>query len=131
MGILGTDIQIDFSSNDIMFDSNSDFKTIADEENLKQAIKSRLITKLGDLKSQSLYGSNLYLLTGNQLTDQTKNVANSYIYESLQYEPRIKSIDNLTVDVVYINGKNVLAINLVVTSIANDVQTNIVLNYNI
>ena len=127
--ILCTDIQLDFSQGDIKFDNDSDFKNISGVDNLKQAIIARLYTKKGDLRSQPNYGSTLHLLTGSTPDDDMLNLAGSYVYESLFYEPRIDEIEELTVEYRVVNGDDTLIIFLKAKTIETDVTFNLVIDY--
>jgi len=129
--VLGSDIEISFIENDIVFGTNSDFKVIEDENNLAQAIIMRLLTNRGELRSHKDYGSNLYLLIGQNIDDSALNIASSYVYSSLGEESRIKTIDELEVDFRQINGKPTLVIFLKVTTIENDIELNLVVNYSL
>ena len=131
VSILGSDITIDFFEADIVYDSDSDFKVISEEDNLSQAIKNRLLTKKGELYSHVNYGSNLYLLIGQTMDSYALNLAGSYIYDSLSYEERITSVNELNLDFRLIDSIPTLIIFLKVTTQKDDTPLNLVINYNI
>jgi phage baseplate assembly protein W len=131
MEYLGSDIQINFEENDIMFNNNNDFKVVSNEDNLKQAIINRLVTKKGDLITHKYYGSDLHLLIGRYSDDATLNTAGAYIYQALEDEYRIASVDSLTVDIRKIDDQQTLVIFLTVTSTDSDDSINLVVNYDL
>jgi phage baseplate assembly protein W len=79
--------------------TGGDLVTVTAEENLRQAIWLRLATPMGELTSLGHpdYGSRLLRLIGRLLTQQTISLARAYVREALRREPRIKSIESLSV----------------------------------
>jgi phage baseplate assembly protein W len=79
--------------------AGGDLITVSAEENLRQAIWLRLATPMGELTSLGHpdYGSRLLRLIGRLLTPQTLSLARAYVREALRREPRIKSIESLSV----------------------------------
>ena len=77
-----------------------DFATVSGLQNLEQAIFLRLLTPVGELAplGHPDYGSRLNELIGRQNTATTRNLAKLFILESLQLEPRIEKIGDITVD---------------------------------
>lgn len=75
-------------------DENRDLSTVTQIENLIQAILNRLYTRKGELAGLGHpdYGSRLYLLVGELNNLKTQALANLYIRECLQQEPRIEEI---------------------------------------
>lgn len=129
--ILGEDIGISFIKEDIVFDTDSDFKVTSGEDNLGQAIIMRILTKKGELHSHKSYGSYLYLLIGQAIDDNALNIASSYVFSALQDEPRISGINEVTVEFRQVDGKPTLVIFLKVATIDEDAELNLVINYNI
>ena len=81
-------------------DPLADIGTLSDLDNLGQAILMRLLTPKGELAALAHpeYGSRLFELIGRQNTATTRNLAKIYILDSLQLEPRIQKITQLTVE---------------------------------
>lgn len=79
--------------------AGGDLVTVSAEENLRQAIWLRLATPLGELThlGHPDYGSRLQRLIGRLIVPETLSLARAYVREALRREPRIKSIDALTV----------------------------------
>lgn len=76
-----------------------DILTVAGRDNLAQAIIIRLLTPRGELAplAHPDYGSRLYELIGRQNTETTRNLAKLFILESLQAEPRVAEVLDVTV----------------------------------
>ncbi|MCX8188603.1 MAG: GPW/gp25 family protein [Nitrososphaeria archaeon] len=78
---------------------DGDLQLAQEEENLAQAIVHRLMTDLGELEELGHpdYGSKLYDLIGQPNTEETRNLARTYVLNALSGEPRIKEIVSVTV----------------------------------
>lgn len=76
-----------------------DLSTLSGRENLGQAIMIRLLTPRGDLThlGHPGYGSRLHELVGGVNTETTRNLAKLYILEALRQEPRIETVDDVSV----------------------------------
>jgi phage baseplate assembly protein W len=76
-----------------------DFATVDGADNLAQAIVMRLLTPRGELAAvgHPEYGSRLHELIGRPNTETKRNLAKLYILETLQMEPRIEQVDEVTV----------------------------------
>jgi phage baseplate assembly protein W len=76
-----------------------DFGLIAGRQNLAQAIIIRLLTPRGELMALGHpdYGSRLYELIGRPNTETTRRLLKLFVIESLQREPRIAAIEQVTV----------------------------------
>lgn len=76
-----------------------DLDTVSGKDNLAQAIIMRLLTPQGELADlgHPEYGSRLHELIGTQNTASSRNLARLYIMESLQREPRIEKVLEVTV----------------------------------
>ncbi|HAG85005.1 MAG TPA: lysozyme [Cyanobacteria bacterium UBA12227] len=74
--------------------NQGDLATVQGSANLYQAILNRLCTRKGELASlgHPHYGSRLYLLVGELNNTRTRSLAELYIRESLEVEPRIEDI---------------------------------------
>lgn len=68
-------------------------------DNLGQAVLLRLLTPRGELAelAHPEYGSRLHELIGRVNTETTRNLVKLFILESLKQEPRIATIDEVTV----------------------------------
>jgi phage baseplate assembly protein W len=77
----------------------TDFGVVAGRDNLGQAILMRLLTPRGELAALAHpeYGSRLHELIGSRNIATSQNLAKLYILESLQLEPRIQKVVNVTV----------------------------------
>jgi phage baseplate assembly protein W len=86
---MGADLQVE----------EGDLKLAHEEENLAQAIVHRLMTDLGELEElgHPNYGSRLYDLLGQPNTEETRNIARTYVLDALSREPRIKEIVSVNV----------------------------------
>lgn len=78
---------------------DGDLQLAYEEENLAQAIVHRLMTDLGELEELGHpdYGSRLYDLIGQPNTEETRNLARTYVLDALSRETRIKEIVSVTV----------------------------------
>jgi phage baseplate assembly protein W len=76
-----------------------DFETIEGRANLGQAVMMRLLTPKGELADlgHPQYGSRLYELVGKINTETTRSLAKLFILESLDLEPRIEKVAELTI----------------------------------
>lgn len=76
-----------------------DLAMVTAEDNLRQAIWLRLATPMGELThlGHPDYGSRLYRLIGRLLTPEVLSLARAYVREALRREPRIRSIESLSV----------------------------------
>ena len=79
--------------------AGGDLATVANEENLRQAIWLRLATPMGELTDLGHpdYGSRLNRLIGRLITPEVLSLARAYVREALRREPRIRSIESLSV----------------------------------
>lgn len=124
---LGNDILVNFDGvEDISFSSNNDFAIVSDVENLSQAIKTRMLTKLKSLATHINFGSNVFNIYGLTASDETLDATGSYVYQSLEAEPRIKEVQELNLAYVVANGKRTLVITADVLAIDSDVPLNLV-----
>ena len=76
-----------------------DMQLVSGRDNLAQAIAIRLLTPRGELAALAHpdFGSRLHELVGRQNTETARNLAKLYILESLQNEPRVSEVLNVTV----------------------------------
>jgi phage baseplate assembly protein W len=72
----------------------NDLQTTSGRENLGQAVILRLLTERGELTAlgHPEYGSRIYELLGQPNTETSRNLLKLFILESLQAEPRIKTV---------------------------------------
>lgn len=75
-----------------------DLATIEGQANLRQAILNRLLTRKGELAKLGHpdYGSRLHSLIGEPNNTRTRSLADLYIRECLQQEPRLEEITQLS-----------------------------------
>ncbi len=76
-----------------------DMGSVSGIPNLAQAVILRLLTPRGELSELAHpdYGSRLHELIGQQNTENTRNLLKLYILESLQLEPRIAQVIDVSV----------------------------------
>lgn len=84
--------------------SVQDLGVVKGRANLGQAVVIRLLTPRGELTAlgHPEYGSRLHELIGVLNTDTNRNLARLYILEALQQEPRIETVEELTVEPVLV-----------------------------
>ncbi len=76
-----------------------DIGTVGGDQNLGQAITTRLLTPRGELSglAHPEYGSRLHELIGRQNTATTRNLVKLFVLDSLQGEPRIEDVSEVAV----------------------------------
>lgn len=76
-----------------------DIGSVSGDQNLGQAIVTRLLTPRGELSelAHPEYGSRLHELIGRQNTETVRNLIKLFILDSLQGEPRIAEVSEVTV----------------------------------
>lgn len=76
-----------------------DFPTVDGTDNLAQAVMMRLLTPRGELAAlgHPTYGSHLHELVGRENTVTTRNLVRLTTLESLEAEPRIAKVVEVTV----------------------------------
>ena len=76
-----------------------DIGSVGGDQNLGQAIITRLLTPRGELSglAHPEYGSRLHELIGRQNTATVRNLIKLFILDSLQGEPRIGEVSEVTV----------------------------------
>lgn len=77
-----------------------DVGSVGGDQNLEQAIITRLLTPRGELDglAHPEYGSRLHELIGRQNTPTVRNLVKLFILDSLQGEPRIEEVSEVTVE---------------------------------
>lgn len=77
----------------------TDLGTVAERENLAQALMLRLLTERGALAplGHPDYGCRLVTLIGRLNTEATRNLARLYVIEALRAEPRVRQLTRLEV----------------------------------
>ena len=93
--ILGKDIYL--KNADLQFSNNQDFSVITFKNNLQQAIIHRLNTIKGEYVNNNEYGSELTKCFGQPKNDLLKTRITGYIVECLNQEPRIDSIEDISI----------------------------------
>ena len=84
---------------DIRLGLREDLGLVQGVDNLGQAVLLRLLTPRGELAELAHpdYGSRLHELVGRVNTETTRNLVKLFILESLQQEPRIAKLEEVTV----------------------------------
>lgn len=79
--------------------TTTDLATVAERENLAQALMLRLLTEQGALAplGHPQYGCRLVTLIGRLNTTATRNLARLYVIEALRAEPRVRQLTQLDV----------------------------------
>jgi hypothetical protein len=95
---LGADMQLD-DNGQLVFDvaGSGDISSITGLDNLKQALMSRLLTRVEDLKTQPEYGNTALAMIGNKYNVNFLLGLKSELIQSIQRDPRVYSIDNIRV----------------------------------
>ena len=77
-----------------------DLETVVADDNLKQAILLRFLTRRGELEplGHPTYGSRLFDLLGERNTLANRNRAKLYVLEALAMEPRVAEVLRVTVE---------------------------------
>lgn len=77
-----------------------DLQTVAADDNLKQALLLRFLTRRGELEplGHPTYGSRLFDLVGERNTLGNRNRAKLYVLEALAMEPRVAEVLSVTVE---------------------------------
>ncbi len=78
----------------------SDLETVVADDNLKQALLLRFLTRRGELEplGHPAYGSRLFDLLGERNTLANRNRAKLYVLEALAMEPRVAEVLRVTVE---------------------------------
>lgn len=89
----------DLSARERAQTGKTDLETVSREENLKQALLLRLLTPVGELAAlgHGSYGSRLFELTGQPITDAVLNQAKLFTLLALAAEPRVEKVLNVQV----------------------------------
>lgn len=76
-----------------------DLETLAEVENLEQALLLRFLTQMGELTDLGHpdYGSRLFQLIGELNNETNRNRAKLYVLESLNAEPRVQEVISVNV----------------------------------
>ncbi|MBX7254690.1 MAG: GPW/gp25 family protein [Candidatus Promineofilum sp.] len=77
-----------------------DLETVVADDNLKQALLLRFLTRRGELEplGHPTYGSRLFDLLGERNTLANRNRAKLYVLEALAMEPRVAEVLRVTVE---------------------------------
>lgn len=77
-----------------------DLETVVADDNLKQALLLRFLTRRGELEplGHPAYGSRLFDLLGERNTLANRNRAKLYVLEALAMEPRVAEVLRVTVE---------------------------------
>lgn len=119
---LGKDIYL--KQGQIQFSTSQDFATVTDENNLQQAIFTRLQTVLGEYFITA-YGSELNRTVGSVRNELLRGEIIGYISGALYQEPRVQRIDNI--DIIYPKDDvNRVNIDITVIPIESNVPLNLI-----
>ena len=95
-----TDTEIygcDYSSTGFVT-SNGDMGCVSELDNAEQAIKNRLLTRLGTYpRIDSEYGSEIHLVQGEKRNDKHINELEIYIQNCMLEEPRVYEVTDLNI----------------------------------
>ena len=95
-----TDTEIygcDYSSTGFVT-SSGDMGCVSELDNAKQAIKNRLLTRLGTYPSiDSEYGSEIHLVQGEKRNEKHINELEIYIQNCMLEEPRVYEVTDLNI----------------------------------
>jgi hypothetical protein len=95
-----TDTEIygcDYSSTGFIT-SNGDMGCVSELDNAEQAIKNRLLTRLGTYPNiDSEYGSEIHLVQGEKRNDKHINELEIYIQNCMLEEPRVYEVTDLNI----------------------------------
>ena len=95
-----TDTEIygcDYSSTGFVT-SNGDMGCVSELDNAEQAIKNRLLTRLGTYPSiDSEYGSEIHLVQGEKRNEKHINELEIYIQNCMLEEPRVYEVTDLNI----------------------------------
>jgi phage baseplate assembly protein W len=122
--MMGIDMKL--GNYDINFTSTNDVKLNTYEENISQAIINRLLTPKGFFTKHPNYGSYLYQVIGMPTTNATLIFAKHMIHWTLLQEPRVQSIEKITVKYTNVDTLNIFIQVILIEEIA---PFNIVFSY--
>ncbi len=109
---------------DIQFTNSQNFRFKSSEENLKQAIYTRLQTIKGEYYNE-FYGSELNKTIGKPRNELTRTQIIGYVGECLRQEPRIQEINNI--EVMYpVDNEYRVEVEITVMSIDSQVPLNLI-----
>jgi len=109
---------------EMQFANSQNFGFKSSEENLKQAIFTRLQTIKGEYYNVS-YGSELNKTLGKPRNELTRTQMIGYVGECLRQEPRIQTINDIEVNFPEEDERKV-EINITVTPIGEQVPLNLI-----
>jgi len=99
--VIGKDLKLKFDplGADLIIAAEGDLDTVSDEDNLAQAIISRLTTEEGELHDvgHADYGSRLHELIGEVNNETTRERIKAVVRDCLAQEPRIKEVVSINV----------------------------------
>jgi len=120
---LGKDIKL--LDGDIQFSTGQDFKVVSEENNLAQAIESKLRTIKGEYLLNSEYGSELNSDLGLPSTDFILSGVRGHIVETLNQDPRVKEFSIIHMD----SDNSKIIVSLSITPITTNKSFNMVFPY--
>ena len=120
---LGKDIKL--LDGDIQFSTGQDFKVVSEENNLAQAIESKLRTIKGEYLLNSEYGSELNSDLGLPSTDFILSGVRGHIVETLNQDPRVKEFSIIRMD----SDNSKITVSLSITPITTNKSFNMVFPY--
>lgn len=120
---LGKDIKL--LDGDIQFSTGQDFKVVSEENNLAQAIESKLRTIKGEYLLNSEYGSELNSDLGLPSTDFILSGVRGHIIETLNQDPRVKEFSIIHMD----SDNSKIIVSLSITPITTNKSFNMVFPY--
>ena len=89
---------VDYSS-DGFITSDGDIGLVSELENAEQAIRNRLLTRLGTYPTiDTDYGSEVYLVLGEKITASLISGLRVYVENCMKSEPRVYDVNNLELE---------------------------------
>jgi len=114
--ILGRDLMFNIQKSDLVATPGGDMELSKYRYCLAQAIFSRLNTRQGELALHPLYGSLLSTMIGEINNEDNREKIRLFVIETLSQEPRIDTINEVTITMVS-DEVNTVRIYVYVTSI--------------
>lgn len=124
------DFGITTSNNGLVQNDYKSFRSVTNEEAIKNSVKNIILTSKGTVPGKPNFGSNIYNIIFELATPLTLSMASNYVYEALaEFENRINVLDvninfieeynRITIDVQYeyVNNVGILSIATAIVAI--------------
>lgn len=96
--VFGTDIALD--ENGAIAKANNDWATVSGKDNVSQAVRNRWNTPMGGLPREPNYGNRQHELVGELNQSYYWSLALSFAKQAALSDPRVQSVDNMTLTVM-------------------------------